>query len=98
MACSCALRPESACSAAMRVRTSEYSRIRRQRVPGVVTGKPVELGGSLGRGDATGRGAYYCVKELEKRRGWDPAGKHLRDGVQLMRAARANGFRPMAGF
>ena len=45
----------------------EYSRIERRRCPGTFTGKPIELGGSLGRDDATGRGAYYCIKELERR-------------------------------
>lgn len=30
---------------------------------GIVTGKPVEMGGSLGRDVATGRGAVYCIKE-----------------------------------
>ncbi len=58
----------------------EYSKIVRKRTPGVITGKPIPLGGSLGRDDATGRGAYYCIKEIEKRRNWDP--KTIRVAVQ----------------
>lgn len=48
----------------------EYSNIVRKKTPAVVTGKPISLGGILGREDATGRGAYYCIKELEQQRQW----------------------------
>ena len=50
----------------------QYSNIVRHASPAVVTGKPVPLGGSQGRDSATGRGAYYCIKELEKKREWNP--------------------------
>jgi glutamate dehydrogenase (NAD(P)+) len=43
-------------------------------VLGVVTGKPLHVGGSLGREKATGRGAGYCVREALRRRGRDVAG------------------------
>ncbi len=41
-----------------------YSMIKGHFVPGVVTGKPLELGGSLGRPEATGRGATYTLLNL----------------------------------
>ena len=40
-----------------------YSQQKGHTVPGVVTGKPVEIGGSLGRLEATGRGVLACVVE-----------------------------------
>lgn len=49
----------------------EYSKIVRSHTPSVITGKPVSMGGSLGREDATARGAYFCIKQLEKKRNWD---------------------------
>jgi glutamate dehydrogenase/leucine dehydrogenase len=38
-----------------------YSQIKGYTVPGVVTGKPIGIGGSLGRAEATGKGVAYCV-------------------------------------
>jgi len=52
----------------------EFAVIHRQTPWAVITGKPLSVGGSLGRADATGRGAYHCVKVLEDRKGWDPGG------------------------
>ncbi len=44
----------------------EYSVIRGHMVPGMITGKPLPLGGSAGRGDATARGGIYTVREAAK--------------------------------
>ncbi|MFT3984801.1 MAG: Glu/Leu/Phe/Val dehydrogenase [Lachnospiraceae bacterium] len=41
-----------------------YSQLAGKPSPGVVTGKPVELGGSRGRNSATGRGVYISTKLL----------------------------------
>jgi glutamate dehydrogenase (NAD(P)+) len=40
-----------------------FSMMRGYSVPGVVTGKPISLGGSEGRGEATGRGCAYVIRE-----------------------------------
>jgi glutamate dehydrogenase (NAD(P)+) len=44
----------------------EYSKLMGYNVPGVITGKPVEIGGSLGRGDATALGGMYNIREAAK--------------------------------
>jgi len=44
----------------------EYSVITGYNVPGVITGKPLPLGGSAGRGDATARGGVYTIREAAK--------------------------------
>jgi len=41
--------------------------------PGVITGKPLSLGGSKGRNDATARGGVYCVREAAKTLGINPS-------------------------
>ncbi|MBC5827443.1 MAG: Glu/Leu/Phe/Val dehydrogenase, partial [Candidatus Eremiobacteraeota bacterium] len=46
-------------------------------VPGVVTGKPVAIGGSLGRDKATARGCLYVVNEAMKERGMELQGARV---------------------
>jgi glutamate dehydrogenase (NAD(P)+) len=48
-----------------------YSALKGYMVPEVVTGKPIALGGSLGRDKATGRGAVFCTVEAAKVKNMD---------------------------
>jgi glutamate dehydrogenase (NAD(P)+) len=50
-----------------------YSMHMRQTVTAVVTGKPINIGGSLGRREATGRGIMICSNEAVKRLGLSPS-------------------------
>ena len=49
----------------------EYENIVRHSAPGVITGKPLEVWGSLGRGDATAKGGMYVLREAAKTLGMD---------------------------
>jgi glutamate dehydrogenase (NADP+) len=42
----------------------EYSRITGFNVPGMITGKPIEIGGSQGRAEATAQGGFYVLQKL----------------------------------
>ena len=75
-----------------------YSMNKGHSVLGVVTGKPLTVGGSLGRLEATARGGLYCTLEaLEQARaaarGPDGRRAGLRQRRQLLRAVHAAGGR-----
>jgi glutamate dehydrogenase (NAD(P)+) len=50
----------------------EYASMLGQHARGIITGKPVALGGSAGRIDATARGCIACVSEAARRLGIEP--------------------------
>lgn len=51
----------------------EYSKIKGREVLDVVTGKPIEKGGSLGRNEATAQGGFYVLEEYMKEFRLNPA-------------------------
>jgi len=54
-----------------------YSMNKGYSVLGVVTGKPLEIGGSLGRVEATARGAAFCIREALRKEGHEVAGRRV---------------------
>ncbi len=47
-----------------------YSQIKGYSVPGIVTGKPIAIGGSLGRKESTGKGVVYCIQFAAEKLNW----------------------------
>jgi glutamate dehydrogenase/leucine dehydrogenase len=47
-----------------------YSQLNGYAIPGVVTGKPVAIGGSLGRAESTGKGVVFCINFAYDKLGW----------------------------
>lgn len=68
-----------------------YSQLKGHPCPGVVTGKPVELGGSRGRNSATGRGVVISTKLLLRQNGKELAGTTV--AIQGMGNVGANAAR-----
>ena len=54
-----------------------FSMMRGYTIPSVVTGKPIEIGGSLGRREATGRGVMFITREILHRLGMPVAGSRV---------------------
>src|SRR5262249_18490083 len=54
-----------------------YSMTQGKSVPGVVTGKPILVGGSAGRREATGRGIVYALYQAAKSLGQELRGKKI---------------------
>ncbi|TXT59866.1 MAG: Glutamate dehydrogenase [Promethearchaeota archaeon] len=54
-----------------------YSMQKGRTIPGVVTGKPVEIGGSVGRGPATGMGLYFVLQALCEKLNLDLAAQEI---------------------
>ncbi len=50
-----------------------YGSMRRSWTPAVVTGKPISVGGTVGRDEATGAGIMYVVQEAARRNRLSPA-------------------------
>ncbi len=80
----------------------EYEKIHRRKAPAVITGKPVSLGGSLGRDEATGRGAYLVIRELARVRGMKPENTRVavqgfgNAGYHVARCLQGDGYRIVA--
>ena len=76
----------------------EYTKLQGQYVPGVFTGKPVGMGGSLGRTEATGYGVIFTVREAMKHLGLDPkASSAAIQGFGNVAQYAAIGFRDLLG-
>ena len=64
-------------------------------VPGVVTGKPISLGGSEGRNEATARGRVFCIIEAARHRRHGPQPDARRDpGLRQRRVHRRDSSSP----
>lgn len=79
----------------------EYASIIGRVSPAVITGKPIALGGSLGRDDATARGGFYLLRHLEHELGIGPGASVAiqgfgNAGIHMARLLHEVGYRIVA--
>ena len=79
----------------------EYSSIVGATTPAVITGKPIALGGSLGREDATARGGFYLIRRLAKELGLELGARVAVQGFgnagqHIARLMAGDGYRVVA--
>jgi glutamate dehydrogenase (NADP+) len=70
-------------------------------IPAVITGKPIALGGSLGREDATARGGFYLIRRLAKELGLELGARVAVQGFgnagqHIARLMAGDGYRVVA--
>ena len=76
----------------------EYSKIVGYTCPGVVTGKPIVLGGSLGRNEATARGTFFMVIEALRYLSYERMGTVIIQGFGNAGAIAAKLFHETGNF
>lgn len=80
----------------------EFSKLQGHHAPGVVTGKPLSVGGSAGRGFATAQGGIYVLQALVEKRGWKPEQTRVviqgfgNAGSYMMKLLQKLGFKVIA--
>lgn len=80
----------------------EFSKLRGVNTPGVVTGKPLSVGGSEGRGFATAQGGIYVLQALVAKKGWKPEETRVviqgfgNAGSYMMKLLQKLGFKVIA--
>ncbi len=60
----------------------EYEKITGEHLPGLITGKPLEIGGSEGRGTATAQGGAYVLRKAAEEYGLDPKNGKVTVAIQ----------------
>lgn len=80
----------------------EFSKLQGHNTPGVVTGKPLSVGGSEGRGFATAQGGIYVLQALAEKRDWKPVDVRVviqgfgNAGSYMMKLLQKLGFKVIA--